>query len=306
MEPRIRKVWLTGARGQLGQALLHLYPSLKELGAEWIEGYGRVDISNDRELKSFLQHEQPDIIINAAAFTNVDRAGAELLQSYRTNAEAVRTMARYCVERKRLLLQVSTDYLFGGAGVAPFSEEQPPYPINIYGATKALGEAYIEEEMHSTTAEHRYYILRTAWLYGPSRFGQNFYTTIRHKALQGEALRVVQDEIGSPTSTLTLARIIFAFLEAYCNSDHPLPYGTYHAVDAGTTSRYEWAKAIVALDPKTASIAITPILSKELPPRPAERPHNTSLCNDKLKQILPHLIRPWQEALQEVYYLDKR
>lgn len=314
MERQTKKVWLTGASGQLGQALLYLYPTLEELGAEWMTGLNpsaggasaggaasvRLDISKDGELRTFLQQMQPDVIINAAAFTQVDRAGLELLKSYRTNAEAVRTMARYCAERGCMLLQVSTDYLFGGADEAPYHEEATPYPINIYGATKALGEVYIKEELSE------YYILRTAWLYGPSAFGSNFYTAIRSQALQGKRLRVVEDEVGSPTSTLTFARLVFAFLKAYLTSSSPLPYGIYHATDEGSTSRYEWAKAIIALDPATADIAVTPIRSSELPPRPATRPHDTTLCNDKIKPHLPHLIRPWREALEEVYHLDQR
>lgn len=289
------RIWLTGSSGQLGTALQSLFPSSEKY--HWLTTTREeVDLRFAEQVAEFLASRRPNFIINAAAFTAVDRAETEREEAFCLNATLPEQLAQYGVP----LIHISTDHVFGGLGspsrTESYVESDAVCPANYYGETKALGE----EKVRAVNPE--VYILRTSWLYGPMDWGKSFYKSIRTNALAGKALKVVEDEVGTPTSTLTLARVIMAILERW-DGGVAIPFGTYHVADLGETSRYDLAKSILALDEETSSVGCSPCLLSDLNSA-ARRPHYSALDTSKIQHYFQHLFRPWEEALKEVYYFE--
>ncbi len=274
-------ILVTGAQGMLGSDLVarlleYLPPA--ELIAVDIDG---LDITVEDQVREKVNAIRPSVIINCAAYTDVDGCERERELAFRVNAHGPGLLARSAAECRSLLVHVSTDFVFDGTKQTPYTEDDPPHPLSAYGQSKLAGE----EAVRCTGGEHL--IVRTAWLYG--RGGANFVETILRLAAERDELRVVTDQTGSPTWTVELARAIVALLRAGAR-------GTYHAVGRGQCSRYEWAGEILRLAGEHTPLE--PATTAEFP-RPAARPPRSVLSCEKLRRDTGFHPRPWHEALAE-------
>lgn len=273
----MRKALITGSKGQLG---IEVAKQLSVItGIEIIEtDLQSLDITNQRQVFHVVKGKKPDVIINCAAHTNVDKCETEETTAYQVNAIGAHNLsvAAYSIGAK--MVQISTDYVFDGSGSTPKREDDPINPQSVYGRSKALGEKLVRE------TNPRHFILRTAWLYGE---GHNFVRTMLRLAREKGEVFVVSDQIGSPTSTKDLAKCIIDLIQTES-------YGTYHATGEGSCSWYEFAKKIFAI--KDLSIKVNPITTAELN-RSAKRPQYSVLENFMLQLIGLNSFRHWEEAL---------
>lgn len=272
-----------GAKGQLGKDLMKVFHAMGE-----VQGFDlpEVDISDEVAVQPIVERLAPDLIVNAAAYTNVDGAEDDLEAAFLANEVGARNLAELAVYRDIPIAYFSTDYVFDGSKRTPYEEDDPIVPIGVYGKTKAAGEAAVRK------ANARHYIIRTAWLYGPG--GNNFVEKVLRAAKDKPALKIVSDEIGSPTHTLDLA-------EATCALVKSGRYGTYHAVNAGACSRFDYAREILRLAGLTTPVAAC--AASEFPSK-AQRPAYSVLATRKLRDATGHSMCSWQEALQN--YMKRR
>lgn len=279
------KVLVTGANGQFGKEMVDV---LLQQGYDCI-GYGReqLDVTDMESVKSVVQSIRPDIIIHAAAYTKVDMAEAEPDEAFRVNAWGTRNISVVAEAVKAKLVYISTDYVFDGKATEPYQEFSPTLPLNVYGASKLAGEQMVRD-FHS-----RYFIVRTSWVYG--QHGHNFVKTMLSLAEQDQPLKVVHDQIGSPTYTVDLVKKIVEMIR----TDR---YGIYHVTNSGSCSWYEFAKAIFSF--AGISKSVHPVQTSDFP-RPAKRPAYSVLAHNalKLNGFLP--MRKWDEALREFIALYK-
>ncbi|MDF2472696.1 MAG: hypothetical protein K0R21_478 [Anaerocolumna sp.] len=283
-----KRILITGANGQLGRALNQILQEKKD-NEYTIVNAGRgeptsycpliLDITNSVAVMNVVQDLKPDIIINCAAHTGVDLCETEQEKAHRMNAVGPKNLAIAANAMECKLVHVSTDYVFSGEEKAPYTEECETKPQSVYGRTKLEGEELVKENCV------KYFIVRTAWLYGE---GRNFVKTMLSLADSNPEIRVVCDQFGSPTSALELARAIVFLMETK-------EYGTYHATCEGVASWYEFATEIFHQAGK--NVTVKPILTIDYP-TPAVRPKNSVLENRKLKE-LGYSMKPWKEALQE-------
>lgn len=278
------KILLTGAAGQLGQALR------QEAGLrDWelvATDVGELDITDPRAIWKQLQGQRPEVVINAAAATRVDDLEADPDLAFRVNSLGPRNLAVACRRLNLKLIQISSDYVFDGAKAGPYVEWDATGPLSVYGWSKLLGEDFVRTQCRD------HFIVRTAWLYG--RPGPNFVTAILARARQmapEEELRVVHDQRGTPTSALALARQLLALAPTEA-------FGTYHATCQGETTWYEFAGLI--LEQADLWVRVTPCATWEYP-RPAPRPANSVLQNRFLQLEGLDLMPPWQEAFREFW-----
>lgn len=278
------RVLITGCNGQLGLEL-HRQFGEKIANHDLIEtDLHNLDITNQLQVLELVQSQRPEVIINCAAHTNVDKCEADELNAFRINAIGARNLSTAAYQVGAKMVQISTDYVFDGTAKTPRREYDPVNPASCYGKSKALGEQLVRE------TNPRHFILRTAWLYGE---GNNFVRTMLKLAREKTELNVVNDQIGSPTSTVDLAACIINLIK----TEH---YGTYHATCSGYCSWFEFAIKIFL----TAGVRINvnPISTEDLN-RPAPRPKYSVLDNYMLQLIGLDTFRPWEEALEE--YLRK-
>ncbi|WP_020618746.1 dTDP-4-dehydrorhamnose reductase [Paenibacillus daejeonensis] len=279
------RVAVTGAHGQLGSDLVQ---QLMESGHE-VSGPGRdeLDVTDYEATANWLRQVRPDTIIHSAAFTGVDQAESQADKAWLVNADSTRHLAVIAEELGSKLVYISTDYVFGRSGhTTPYLESTSVEPINVYGQTKAAGEAYVQE-LHS-----RYYIIRTSWMYG--RHGRNFVETMLELARGDMPIQVVDDQVGSPTWTEDVSACILRLLATD-------KYGIYHVTNAGSCSWHEFASAIFELSGIGKSPE--PVSSAEFP-RAARRPAYSVLAHASLAAGGFPPMRHWREALAD--YLTKR
>ncbi len=268
------RIFLTGATGQLGVALQRV------LGDQHLVAPPEADADiTDTSIVSRIVDARPDVVIHAAAYTDVDGAEANPDRAYAVNAGGSRNVAHGATKASARLVAISTDYVYDGTKPTPYVEDDPVAPLSVYGASKLAGEREVLAVVPDAL------ILRTAWLYGE---GKNFVRTIIRLAGERSELRVVSDQLGSPTSADDLARAIRATLATPAS-------GVYHAVNAGSCSWHEFAVTILRL--AGLDRRVVPILSAELA-RPAKRPARAVLDCSKLA-TLGILMRPWQDALAD-------
>jgi len=249
-----------------------------------------LDLSNAKSIQNFFQQNNFAGIINCAAYTNVDLAEKNKLLSEKINFTAVKLMAEIAYEQDIPLVHISTDYVFGGDNEKPYTESDPAFPKNIYGASKLKGENSIIESGCNGA------IIRTSWLY--SEFGNNFLKTMLNLSKNKKIVKVVDDQLGTPTYSANLARLLLLFL----NSDNIFnilksKLDIYHYTDEGFCSWYDFAKTIFELSETTCKVL--PIKSHEYKML-AKRPLSNLLSKDKIKDLIPDFHIPhWKTSLSE-------
>lgn len=228
----MKKILVTGAKGQLGQTLKELSQNRTEFFFDF-KNSKDLDITDSNKMNSVFSKGNYDYCINCAAYTNVEQAEKSPELAYRINADAVKNLAILCINNKVDLIHISTDYVFDGTKTSPYTVNDKTNPINEYGKAKLQGEQNIRE----VTPNH--FILRTSWLYS-KKYGHNFYRTILKKAKEGAELRITDEQIGCPTNTQTLSKFI---IEEVILGD--TEYGTYHVTDGKAMTWYDFAKQIL-------------------------------------------------------------
>lgn len=273
------KVLVTGAKGQLGRDLVSL---LSQNNFE-VYGYGRdeLDITNFENVDQVFNEVKPDIVIHAAAHTKVDLAESEPDQAYLINAIGTRNIAVYAEKVQAKLVYVSTDYVFDGSATEPIDEFTPTCPLGVYGKSKLAGEQFVRD-LHT-----KFFIVRTSWVYG--EHGNNFVKTMLKLAKNNRQLKVVHDQVGSPTYTVDLAKVIIQLIQTE-------KYGTYHVSNSGQCSWYEFTKAI--FEEAGIEVEVNPCTTEEFP-RPAPRPAYSVFDHMSLRLNGFQEVRHWKEALHE-------
>lgn len=282
------KILCIGRDGQVARALTH---RAKTKGVD-LTAKGRLDLNilDKLSLTRKLDELRPDLVINSAAFTNVDGAESEPGQARALNADAPGVVAELTDAREIPLIHLSTDYVFDGSFSRPYSETDPVSPIGVYGHTKRLGEIAV-----STQAE-QHIILRTAWVYSP--YGNNFVKTMLRLAAERDQISVVDDQIGNPTAALDLADAILEVCQHVREKPDGAHWGTFHIAGTGETSWAGLANATFAASRAYdgPSARVIPIPSKDYP-TPAERPANSRLDTSKLLSVFGIALPEWQESL---------
>ncbi len=269
------KVVVIGARGMLGTDLMEVFAPLAPFGLDLPE----FDMTDKKQCRDLMLGYAPDVIIDAAALTNVDYCETHEEEALRVNGRGTGNLAEAACEARALLVYYSTDYVFDGRKTGGYFEDDATNPISVYGKSKLRGEEFVR----SLCTKHL--ILRTSWLFG--RNGKNFIRTIVGLARQGQPLHVVNDQRGSPTYSLDLAAQTQVMLDAGC-------LGTYHVTNRGSCTWYELACSTVEWA-SVADAVIEPVGTEEFP-RPAPRPACSILINARLEREGLRPMRSWKEA----------
>jgi len=285
------RILITGAKGQLGSQIANLlkrrtsklgkisneYDSALLLGVSKEE----LDITSLKNIREVLYGFKPTVVINTAAFTDVDACETNIDTAFKVNALGPKNLAIACEEIRAKLIHISTDYVFSGDRSIPYGEHDMPKPANIYGKTKHIGEQYVRE------FSRRYFIIRTSWLYGYN--GKNFVKTIIKASKERGFLEVVDDQRGSPTNAEDLA---YHILKIALTEE----YGIYHCSGKGSCSWYDFASKIIEFSNINCHIA--PIKSDRIE-RLAKRPSYSLLDNMMLRCTVGDEMRHWEDALKE-------
>jgi dTDP-4-dehydrorhamnose reductase len=286
------RILVTGTTGQVGKALV---APLGALGSVVPVTRGDLDLSVGTSIEPTLSRVNPDLIINPAAYTAVDQAEDEPDLARRINAEAPGIIARWAAARLVPFVHFSTDYVFDGSGERPWREQDTPRPLSVYGATKFAGEELVR------AARGPHLIVRTSWVYAAE--GRNFLHTIARLAGEREVLRVVDDQIGAPTSARVVADGIVRLLSvrsADLSGSFAAAGGLLHLAATGGTSWHGFANAIVnglrARGAKLKVSAILPIATEAYPTK-AKRPRNSRLALDRLARLFGITTPAWEKAL---------
>ena len=272
------------------------------------QGFIRCDITDRDKILRSVRSAEPDLIVHAAAWTDVDGCELDPIKAKKINTEGTRNISLAASELKAPFVFISTDFVFDGNKKTPYGESEKPNPLNVYGESKLEGEKLAAKSDKCA-------IIRTSWLYGAN--GKNFVDAIINKAKSGEDLKVVNDQVGSPTYTKDLAEAIERLInivieespghQASAEQSGASPKGTkspglFHISNRGAVSWFEYAKNILETS-GVKNVEIKPIKSAELD-RPAKRPHFSALDSSKFENLTKFAMRPWQEALRE--YVSER
>ncbi len=274
------RVLILGGRGMLGRDLVPIVSAKNQVLGRDIDDF---DIADQERVLQELIALHPQVVINAAGYTDVDGSESRKELAFSVNAEGARNIARGCATIGAKMIHLSTDYVFDGFSRVPYREEDPPHPLNVYGSSKLQGERYIQEILEN------YLIIRTEWLYG--RHGKNFVDTIVGKAMQQKELRVVDDQQGAPTFTKDLSLAIDRLIEIEAR-------GILHITNSGSCTWFQFARQILHEKNSDRAVQIIPISSTELA-RLARRPAYSLMNCQKYEQLTGSKMRPWQEALKE-------
>ena len=272
------KILITGSDGMLGHDLADVLKGKHEL---ILTTSKTLDITDKDHVIDFVSSQKPDMLINAAAYTDVDGCEKNQELAYSVNGEGVRNLARACKKIGCGLVHISTDYVFSGENTRPWVEDDETGPISVYGKSKLEGEKAICEILE------KYFILRTAWLYGVN--GRNFPKTMLELAENHSKITVVYDEVGTPTYTLDLAQAISKLIETDC-------YGIYHLTNSGSCSWCEFARYIFEI--AGADVEVVPVTADEFA-RPAPRPSYSVLENRNWVENGFEPLRNYTEAIKE-------
>jgi dTDP-4-dehydrorhamnose reductase len=284
-------ILILGANGQVGTELQRSFAGVGNVVAL---DRSRADLSNPESLRDVIRELRPAVILNAAAYTAVDRAETERELATTINATAPGVLAEEAARLDALLVHYSTDYVFNGSKASPWLESDATAPLNFYGASKLDGEQKIQ------AVGGKHLIFRTSWVYGPH--GKNFLLTMLRLGRERDELRVVDDQLGAPTSSIAIAEATRAAVDKVLSDSGKYPAGLYHLSCSGNVTWCGFARAIfercsVQLQGKQPKV--TAIRSEEFP-TPAARPRYSVLSNQKLEADLQIELPPWQSALDEV------
>ena len=276
------RVLVTGVKGQLGHDVMD------ELAAKGIEGIGvdveEMDITDAAACEKVITEAKPDAVIHCAAYTAVDAAEDNVELCRKVNAEGTRNIAKVCKALDIKMMYISTDYVFNGEGLRPWEPDDHREPLNVYGLTKYEGEIAVEQNLD------KYFIVRIAWVFGIN--GKNFIKTMLRLGQERGAVSVVNDQIGSPTYTYDLSKLLVAMIQTD-------KYGRYHATNEGLCSWYDFACEIFKC--AGMDVDVTPVAATEFPTK-AKRPYNSRLNKDKLTENGFNKLPSWQDATKR--YVD--
>ena len=271
------RVLVTGVKGQLG------YDVMNELAKRGYEGVGvdvdEMDITDARKVDEVITKAQVDKVVHCAAYTAVDAAEDNVELCRRVNAEGTEYIAKVCKRLDLPMVYLSTDYVFDGEGERPWEPDDERDPLNVYGQTKYEGELAVERNLD------KYFIVRIAWVFGVN--GKNFIKTMLNLAQNHDTITVVDDQVGSPTYTYDLARLLVDMIETE-------KYGRYHATNEGLCTWYEFAKEIFRQ--AGVDVKVVPVTSEQFQAK-AKRPHNSRMNKDKLEAMGFQRLPSWQDAL---------
>ncbi|HEY3373546.1 MAG TPA: dTDP-4-dehydrorhamnose reductase [Candidatus Aquicultor sp.] len=273
------KILVTGAKGMLGTDLLAAFSAKHDVIGVDIDGF---DVTDNVVTGKNIARINPDIVVHAAAFTNVDGCETNVALAYKVNAVGTQNIALGCQALDIPMLYISTDFVFDGKKGERYLEWDMPNPLAVYGASKYAGEQIVRALLN------KFYVVRIAWLYG--EHGNNFVKTILRLADEKDRLQIVSDQVGSPTYTKDAARGILKLLATQ-------NYGTYHMVNKGEVSWFGFASKILELAGRN-DIVVEPITTQALN-RPAKRPGFSALRNMALELTIGDFMRPWDAALEE-------
>ncbi len=277
------KVFVTGVKGQLG------FDVVNELEKRGHEAVGadieEMDITDEESVNRVIKESAPDAVIHCAAYTAVDAAEDHMELCRKVNAAGTEHIAKVCRELDIKMMYISTDYVFNGQGTRPWNPDDIREPLNVYGQTKYEGELAVEENLT------RYFIVRIAWVFGVN--GKNFIKTMLNLGKTHDKVSVVADQVGSPTYTYDLARLLVDMIETD-------KYGRYHATNQGLCSWYEFACEIFRQT--GMNVKVEPVASDQFPVK-AKRPMNSRMSKVKLEENGFRRLPSWKDALAR--YLDK-
>lgn len=281
-------IWVIGYKGMLGSEICR---QLTENNIQFVRSDVDVDITDIEALDQFAKCRAVTWIINCAAYTAVDKAESDIELAHKLNVDGPANIAKVAKKYGAKLIHISTDYVFDGTGYTPRTEDMPVAPIGVYGVTKAKGE----EAVRNNT--DKYYILRTAWLYGWA--GKNFVYTMIRAMNTHDAVKVVNDQKGTPTFAGDLAKVILQIID-----DKTVSYGTYHVTDLGEITWWDFTNEIKKqgieagwINEKGKNCVVNPCTTDEYP-TPAKRPAYSVLSKDKIQKTLGITLPDWKESLK--------
>lgn len=277
----MKKVLVTGASGQLGQCIKKLASRYQELEFTFASSED-LDLSLFGVVSAYFRLHKFDYCINCAAYTKVEQAEKEQEMAYLINAEAVKNLAVTCEGNNCVLIHFSTDYVFDGKKETPYTEEDETAPLNVYGASKLLGEEYIRAKMS------RYFIFRTSWLY--SDIGHNFFNTIRKKAEEGEELNITTSQKGSPTNAYDLAELVLELIATGHQN-----FGTYHYSNLGEATWYDFAAEILKNMPTESKLKENNDFQTI-----ATRPTYSVMSKEKVQGAFSTPVKDWKISLEKL------
>ncbi len=276
----MKKILVTGANGQLGKCIKDASLNFPDLEFDF-KTREDLNITDESSVSDYFSENKLDYCINAAAYTNVEKAEGEPDKAFAVNTEAVKNIALACKSQNVVLIHISTDYVFDGEKQMPYTEKDKTNPINVYGASKLKGEQYVQEILNE------YFILRTSWLY--SQHGHNFYNSILKFALQGRELSITTEQTGTPTNANNLAKSILNIIAINCNK-----YGIYNFSDNGEATWYDFAKAILQ---ETKQFDPRKLAKTDHYRTFAKRPKNSVLDTLKFKNTFNKQLINWEKSL---------
>lgn len=279
----MKKVVVTGANGQLSNCLEDVFLNEHQIDSVFLS-IDDLDITDHEAVLKYFQNNKFDFIINCAAYTAVDKAEEEYDLAYKVNVTGTKNLSEICKNQNITLIHISTDYVFNGCSSKPYTEIDQPKPISVYGKTKLESEEILIKKLS------KYYILRTSWLY--SEYGHNFFNTMLKLGNEKKELKIIYDQIGTPTYAKDLAEVINVIIK----KKHKLEFGIYHFSNEGVASWYDFAIAIF----KQAKLKtkVLPIKTEQYP-TPAKRPYYSILSKEKIKNYLDIEISYWKESLNK-------
>ena len=298
------KILITGAGGMLGTDLVARLSSTDEL-----VGVGRkaaprmpipfkaVDLTKPGVAEEMVQSVRPEIILHAAAMTDVDGCETNRVEALRGNFQVTRSVADAANRVGALIIFFSTDFVFDGKKEGPYVETDVPHPLSVYGESKLLAERYL------MLRSKRFLILRTSWLFGSA--GNNFPRKILKQAASGKPFSVISDQFGNPTFTGDLSDAVVKILRILSEKPEQGLNEIYHVANEGVVSRFEFSRTILKKKGVRAEL-VTPISSEAAPPRPAARPRNSALSTAKLKERYGITLRHWEEGLETFLEEDQK
>ncbi len=274
------RIMIIASGGQLGADAVSFFSKKYDVSAF---RSAELDVTDPVRVNGAILATKPDVVLNCAAITNVDGCESDADKAYKVNAYGAGLVALACTRAHARMVHISTDYVFSGDSKSPYSETDRTDPKNVYGASKLSGEEHVQTLCENSV------IMRTAWLYGPH--GNNFVKTMLRLARENGEVGVVTDQIGNPTSTFELIRMIDAVITSGVN-------GIFHATCDGVCSWNEFAREIFKM--ADLDVQVKDLTSAQFP-RPAHRPASSNLCKDKITSVTGYHPASWQTALREYF-----